>query len=107
MGHDELTLVALGEQAPSQTELAHLDLGPACAESLAALTEVVGVGRDTQGLADLLPPPARVWQAIAESFDLPVPPTIDTSAYRVVDISAQPLNSDPAHGQSMLRGSLG
>lgn len=40
------------------------------------------------------------------TLDLPIPSGLDTDAYRIVDISAQPLNGDPTHGRSMLRGTL-
>ena len=33
-------------------------------------------------------------------------PSIDLRSYNIVDISAQQLNGDPAHGSSMLRGAL-
>ena len=42
----------------------------------------------------------------SDSVDLPVPAAVDPRAFHVVDISAQPLNGDPSHGQSMLQGSL-
>lgn len=43
----------------------------------------------------------------AGSAVLPVPATIDLGRFTVVDVSAQELNGDPTHGQSMLRGTLG
>ncbi len=62
--HDELVLIALGEQ-PDQSDRAHLNTCLTCAESLATLSAVVGVGRDAEQISDLPPPPPRVWQAIA------------------------------------------
>ena len=35
-----------------------------------------------------------------------VAPSIDIHAFNIVDVSAQQLNGDPAHGTSMLRGTL-
>ena len=40
------------------------------------------------------------------SAALPVPASIDLGRYTIVDVSAEELNGDPAHGQSMLRGTL-
>ena len=42
----------------------------------------------------------------SDSVELPVPSGVDPHAYQVVDVSAQLVNGDPAHGQSMLRGAL-
>lgn len=38
--------------------------------------------------------------------DLAVPAALDPTRFTVVDVSVQPVNGDPAHGTSMLRGTL-
>lgn len=68
---DTLALLALGEDAATDAERAHL---AACAECRALVDEMAGVaavGRTTMDLERLVAPPARVWSGIAAELDLP------------------------------------
>ena len=66
-----IALLALGEPADADAR-AHLDQCPACAAELEALsTTVVRARAAGPGLAELVEPPVRVWDAIAAELDLP------------------------------------
>ncbi|HET8657649.1 MAG TPA: anti-sigma factor [Micromonosporaceae bacterium] len=67
---DRLVLLALGEAVTDESERTHVDHCPACQADLTSLREVVGIGRETQGLAHRLPPPPpRVWRQVATAVE--------------------------------------
>ena len=72
---DRLVLAALGESPLEEPEAHHVDTCPTCSRELASLRAVADVGRGTEGLDSLPPPPPRVWQAISDELALgePVP----------------------------------
>jgi anti-sigma-K factor RskA len=61
---DRLVLLALSEESPGPGDRAHLDGCAACRDDLAALSDVAGLGAQSQELYDLPAPPERVWDAI-------------------------------------------
>ncbi|MET9227814.1 anti-sigma factor [Lentzea sp. NPDC003310] len=60
-----LALMALGEPASDHSTEDHLLTCAACRADLAALRELVAVGRETAGERDLPAPPEEVWDRIA------------------------------------------
>ena len=71
---DRLTLIALGETAPSGEETEHLSGCQTCGDDLETLSGVVRVGRESDEVRDLPSPPDSVWAAIAaEAFTEPAP----------------------------------
>jgi hypothetical protein len=84
--------------------------GPALRLTLAELPEVPGyhgvwlIDPDTGQMISLGTLPGDSGDV---SGTFPVPPGLDLSAYRLVDVSDEPLDGDPAHsGVSLLRGTL-
>ncbi len=62
---DDLALLALGDEPVTGLDAEHLAGCAECSGQLTTLRHLVGVGRDTETLRDLPPPPDRVWAAIA------------------------------------------
>lgn len=62
---DRLILLALAESAPEIAETVHLSECPECRVEIDSLRHVADVGRESQTLGHLPPPPERVWQGIA------------------------------------------
>lgn len=67
---DLLALVALGEPAATEKELAHIAECPACASELDALSAAVRAGRSTASAPPLVQPDERVWRQISASLAL-------------------------------------
>jgi hypothetical protein len=65
MDPDRLVILALGESDEDPAESAHLAGCTSCRTEIDAVRHVADVSAETQGLAELPPPPDRVWQAIA------------------------------------------
>jgi hypothetical protein len=86
-----LALVALGEPAADDDARAHLSTCAQCADEVAALAEVVLVGRSGTHGETLVTPPPAVWDRIRDELGLPAElvPT---------DPSAQATADDPAGG---------
>lgn len=61
---ERLVLLALGEGTLDQHETGHLDTCGQCRTEMDELRDVAGLGRQTQRLRDLPPPPEHVWQRI-------------------------------------------
>ncbi|MFF5226511.1 anti-sigma factor [Dactylosporangium sp. NPDC000521] len=61
---ERLVLLALGEETLDQHETGHLDTCGRCRTEVDELRDVAGLGRQTQRLRDLPPPPEHVWQRI-------------------------------------------
>jgi Anti-sigma-K factor rskA len=59
-----LALIAIGEPAANEAEIAHLNSCQACSRDLRALTRAAQVGRAAAGVGPLARPDARVWNAI-------------------------------------------
>jgi anti-sigma-K factor RskA len=59
-----LALLALGEEAGSASDRAHLEACAECRDELENLRRAVTVGRSTLGSGELLEPDPRVWAAI-------------------------------------------
>ncbi|MET8088705.1 anti-sigma factor [Micromonospora sp. NPDC005220] len=64
LDHDRLVFLALGESEADNGESTHLGTCAHCRTELATLERVVGLGTETQGLADLPDPPEHLWQGI-------------------------------------------
>ena len=64
---DRLVLLALGEDPRDVSMTEHLLDCEMCRRELDDLRTVAGVGRRTQDLRELPPPPPRVWSAIAQA----------------------------------------
>lgn len=120
--------IAIGRHTPAQsvagpsTELAPLPTGPPGVQGNAAVitsTDGATLNVDTQHLplrqgfyqvwlydrvADKMVPIGTLGGSGQGSFTLS--PSIDLRSYNIVDVSAQDLNGDPAHGDSVLRGIL-
>ena len=62
---DRLILLALAESTPEIAETVHLSGCAECRVEIDSLRHVADLGSESQALADLPPPPERVWQAIA------------------------------------------
>lgn len=62
---DLLALIALGESAATDDDLAHIAECPECAATIRELSEVSAVGRSTTDIGVLVRPSDRVWDAIA------------------------------------------
>nr|WP_225224501.1 anti-sigma factor [Cellulomonas sp. JH27-2] len=65
---DVLALLALGEQAGTDAERAHVAGCALCTDEVASLADVVGLARD--GDAALVPPSAQVWDRVAAELGL-------------------------------------
>ncbi len=65
LDHDQLVLLALGDEPLTGDAAAHLDTCVDCASELATLRHVAGLGGETEELHDLPAPPEHVWAAIA------------------------------------------
>jgi Anti-sigma-K factor rskA len=77
---DVLALLALGEQAGTPEERAHVESCPECRTEIAGLARAVAAGR--AGRADdsgLIAPPDRVWQTIRAELGLAVEPAAEAS----------------------------
>ncbi|MEV4512431.1 anti-sigma factor [Dactylosporangium sp. NPDC049525] len=61
---ERLVLLALGEETLDQHETGHLDTCGRCRTEMDELRDVAGLGRQTQRLRELPPPPEHVWQRI-------------------------------------------
>ncbi|GAA4248110.1 hypothetical protein GCM10022255_026770 [Dactylosporangium darangshiense] len=61
---ERLVLLALGEEALDQHETGHLDACDQCRADMDSLRNVAGLGRQTQRLRELPPPPEHVWRRI-------------------------------------------
>ncbi|MGI5244814.1 anti-sigma factor [Dactylosporangium sp. CA-139066] len=61
---ERLVLLALGEDALDQHETGHLDACEQCRADVDSLQHVAGLGRQTQRLRDLPPPPEHVWRRV-------------------------------------------
>ena len=61
---ERLVLLALGEETLDQHETGHLDTCGQCRTEMDELRHVAGLGRQTQRLRELPPPPEHVWQRI-------------------------------------------
>ena len=61
---ERLVLLALGEGTFDQHETGHLDTCGRCRTEMDELRDVAGLGRQTQRLRALPPPPEHVWQRI-------------------------------------------
>jgi hypothetical protein len=59
-----LALRALGEEVGTASERDHLDHCPACAQEVAELSRLAGVGRSGGTSEDLLTPSPEVWQRV-------------------------------------------
>jgi anti-sigma-K factor RskA len=68
---DLLALLALGEDAASPEQRAHLTACPECAGELRRLQRTVAAGRGLDGVPPLETPAPRVWAGIAEELGLP------------------------------------
>lgn len=66
---DVLALLALGEDAASPAERAHVAACARCTTEVSTLAEVAGLARDA---GELVAPPARVWDAVAAELGLAV-----------------------------------
>ncbi|MEV0126852.1 anti-sigma factor [Dactylosporangium sp. NPDC050688] len=61
---ERLVLLALGDGTLDQHETGHLDACGQCRTEMDELRDVAGLGRQTQRLRELPPPPEHVWQRI-------------------------------------------
>lgn len=61
---DDLMLAAFGEQPETVTAAQHLTTCARCRSEVQTFTHLVAVGRQTDQVRDLPPPPQRVWAAI-------------------------------------------
>ncbi|MFD0582079.1 hypothetical protein [Dactylosporangium darangshiense] len=68
---ERLVLLALGEEALDQHETGHLDACDQCRADMDSLRNVAGLGRQTQRLRELPPPPEHVWRRIRASWPPP------------------------------------
>jgi len=94
---DDLALLALGEPVPAVEE--HVHSCPSCRAELLALASTVDVARRAD-LADLAPPPARVWDRIAGELQLADPPPV------VVPLRSGPARRTPWR-RALLAGAAG
>src|SRR3954470_22876895 len=67
---DVLALLALGEDVASAEEEAHVETCPQCRAELRNLRRTATVGRTALGAGELLQPPTRLWNRIADELDL-------------------------------------
>jgi len=67
---DTLALIALGEPAASRADLAHLDECEGCTGSLAELSRVTRLGRDSLADGPLSAPRPEVWAGVAAELGL-------------------------------------
>lgn len=81
---ETLALLALGEPAASEAELAHLATCPVCTEQLDGLRDVVGLAR-AAGPEPLVAPPDAVWQRISDDLGLAAPAPAPTATSRSAD----------------------
>jgi hypothetical protein len=68
---DVLALLALGEDVAGDSEHAHLATCRACRAQVDELAGTAAIGRTVLGLDRLVPPPPRVWDAVAAELELP------------------------------------
>ncbi|MDH2443245.1 anti-sigma factor [Amnibacterium sp. CER49] len=68
---DVLALLALGEDAATDEERAHIADCAECRELIRELASAAAVGRTVLELDRLVSPPPRVWDAVAAELDLP------------------------------------
>ncbi|MFG2036716.1 anti-sigma factor domain-containing protein [Dactylosporangium sp. NPDC048998] len=68
---ERLVLLALGEETLDLRENGHLDTCERCRADVDSLRDVAGLGRQTQRLRELPPPPERVWQRIRAELATP------------------------------------
>lgn len=68
---EALALVALGEPLTDPRIIDHLAQCAPCRDEIETLRSTVSVARSSIGEAELLAPPARVWQAVRAELDLP------------------------------------
>jgi len=71
---DRLVLLALGETVPDPSESSHVAQCAACRDDLDTTREVAEFGRLTQDLAELPPPPPRVWRRVAAATGVSAEP---------------------------------
>jgi hypothetical protein len=101
---ERLVLLALGEGTLDQRETGHLDTCGRCRTEMDELRDVAGLGRQTQRLRELPPPPEHVWQRIrAElaSSDRGTPPpavTLHTDPPAVAGPSRPPVDDQAMGG---------
>src|SRR3954451_357939 len=67
---DVLALLALGEDVASPEEETHVETCAQCRAELRNLRRTATVGRTALGAGELLQPPTRLWNRIAEELDL-------------------------------------
>ena len=75
---DLLALLALGEQAGTEAERAHIASCPECYAEVEALSSVARIGRRTSETDILLTPSDRVWQAVRAELAFEDPPETDS-----------------------------
>ncbi len=87
---DALALVALGEPLTDPRVIKHLSQCESCRHEIDALRSTVSVARSSIGEAELLAPPARVWQSVRAELGLPadLEPPATAIAPRQEDASA-------------------
>ena len=73
LDHDQLALLALGDDEMTDDVRAHLDTCAQCDEVYTKVRDIVDIGADTRDLRDLPAPPPRVWAAIAAEIGRPLP----------------------------------
>jgi len=83
---ERLVLLALGEETLDQHETGHLDSCERCRAHMDELRDVAGLGRQTQRLRELPPPPEHVWQRIRAEL---------ASSGRALPPPAVALHTDP------------
>ncbi|MFC8193520.1 anti-sigma factor [Cellulomonas sp. NPDC057328] len=101
MDDDVLSLLALGEDAGSDAERAHVAACARCTDELAQLRELVGVARAAQADGPLVAPAPHVWERVAAELGLdatPVAtvPTDDAGAPRTVAPGGGTVAAGPA-----------
>lgn len=67
---DALALVALGEPLTDPRVIEHVSQCDSCRHEIEALRSTVSVARSSIGEAELLSPPARVWQSVRAELGL-------------------------------------
>ena len=78
-----LGLLALGEQAGTEDDLAHLQSCAECAAELAELRRVVDLGRSVSAEPALVAPSPQVWARIRHELALDLPTATATSRHEL------------------------
>jgi len=84
---DVLALLALGEEAGTTADRAHVQECELCADEIAALADVVGLARTAD--TELVTPGPQVWERIAAELDLAPAADIPATPPVVVPLAAR------------------